>query len=90
MIDENKAEQIVHKWYSRDNCEVACEADLKDNWIGDSLLNLIINVICMLRRAGILKITVQCLFRDIDHTKSNSRICFYYDIGEALRSYTKD
>ena len=42
----------------------------------------------MLRRAGILKITVQCLLRDINHTKFNSRICSHYDINEALKSYT--
>ena len=42
----------------------------------------------MLRRADILKVAIQCLLRDIDHTKFDSRICLHYDIDEALKSYT--
>ena len=46
----------------------------------------------MLRRAGILEVVVQCLLRDIDidHTEPDPRICSYHDIGEALKSHTKD
>ena len=47
LIDENKAEQMIHLWYFWDNYEVAYEAscltDLENNWINDSFLNLIIN-----------------------------------------------
>ena len=41
----------------------------------------------MLHRAGILKVIVQCLLRDIDHTKFDSRICSHHNISEALKSY---
>ena len=41
----------------------------------------------MLRRADILKVTVQCLLRDINHTKSDSRICSHHDIDEVLKSH---
>ena len=40
----------------------------------------------MLRRAGILEIAVQCLLRDINHTKPDSRIYSHYDTDEALKS----
>ena len=42
----------------------------------------------MLRRADILEIIVQCLLRDTDHTKSDSRICSHHGISEALENYT--
>ena len=41
----------------------------------------------MLRRADILEVTIQCLLRNIDHTKSNSRIYSHYNINEVLKSY---
>ena len=40
----------------------------------------------MLRRANILKVTIQYLLRD--HTKFNSRIYSHYDTNEALKSRT--
>ena len=55
LIDENEAEQIMHRWYSRGNCGVACGVDLKDSWIGDSLLNMIINVFMHLARSASLR-----------------------------------
>ena len=33
----------------------------------------------MLRRAGIVKVAIQYLLRDINHTKFNSRICSHYN-----------
>ena len=42
----------------------------------------------MLRRVNILKVIIQCLLRDINHTKFNLRICLHYNISEALKSYT--
>ena len=42
----------------------------------------------MLRRASILKIIIQCLLRDINHTKSNSQIYLHYNINEVLKIYT--
>ena len=41
----------------------------------------------MLRRVNILKIAIQCLLRDINHTKLNSRICSYYNTNEVLKNH---
>ena len=41
----------------------------------------------MLLRVSILKIIIQCLLRDTNHTKSDSRIYSHYDIDEALKSH---
>ena len=42
----------------------------------------------MLRRADILKVIVQCLFRNINYTKLGLQICSHYNINDALKNYT--
>ena len=57
LIDENEVEQMIRLWYfCSECCEVTCGADLEDNWINDSLLNLIINVFMHLTRSTFFKL----------------------------------
>ena len=60
-MNEKNVEQIMHLWYSRDNCEIACEIynwiiKFEVSWINDFFLNLIINIFIHLIKSTFFKI----------------------------------